>query len=226
MSASDETVIVANDGSNISKTLEFQKNGFKLELAEKLIEVDRRYKQGVSEYKENIQTYNIEIEKLKNKIILENEYCDKEEKKLLMIEHELVFENKVYDKLQTKFSQLFNSIEELKNEYKDLLDEVHYEVALKRKEKDLFECLDDIELSELALLNKELERLNILESFKPKQMEVKRIQLSLKELEMEKSYFESIGLHKVSTSRLENKAFWEEESFVVVDTIEIENDKA
>jgi len=227
MSPSEEALIVKNDEQHTNDIAEFQKTGLQLQFLEKLTQVDRRYTQGVFEYKENIQTYNIEIEKLNNQITLEREYCDKEEKNLLMIEHELLFENKIYDKLQVKFLGFINSIEELKNEYKDVLDEVRYEVTLKRKEKELFECLADIEASELTLLNKELERLNVLESVEPKQKKLKKITLELKELEMEKAYFESIGLHKVSSLQVENKSFWGEESSEseIVDTIEIENNK-
>ena len=211
---------IENENMNL---VEVEKNEFKLQLLHKLNEIDRSYKYGVIEYKENIQAYNIEIEKLKNQIVLEGEYCDKEEKNLLLIEHELLFEGKAYDKLQVKFSQFINSIEELKNEYQDLLDEVRYEVTLKRKEKELLDLLDDIEISELTILNKELERLNILENFEPKGVELKRTKILLKELEMEKAYFESMGLHKVTSVQVENKNFWKDESSEIVDTIEIES---
>jgi hypothetical protein len=214
---------IKNDNKSMN-LVEVEKSAFKLQLIHKLNEIDRNYKRGVLEYKENIQAYNIEIEKLKNQIILEREYCDKEEKNLLMIEHELVFESKAYEKLQVRFSSFINSIEELKNEYKDVLEEVRYETTLKRKEKEIFELLDDIEISELLLLNKELERLNMLEYFEPKQSELKRIKITLKELEMEKTYFESMGLHKVSSVQVENKSFWKEESREVVDTIEIKSE--
>ncbi|HIP51435.1 MAG TPA: hypothetical protein EYG94_05025 [Campylobacterales bacterium] len=205
--------------------VEVEKNGLKLQLTHKLNEIDRNYKHGVLEYKEKIQAYNIEIEKLKNQIDLESENYNKEEKDILMIEHELIFENKTYDKLQVKFSQYINSIEELKNDYKDLLDETRYNITLKRKEKELFELLDDIEVSELTLLNKELEHLNMIENFEPKQLALKRVKIVLKELEMEKTYFESMGLHKVSNVQLENKSFLEEESSEIVDTVEVDSHK-
>ena len=217
-----ESVSTDTENKNL---VEVEKSGFKLQLIHKLNEIDRSYKRGVLEYKENIEVYNIEIEKLKNQIALDSEYCDKEEKNLLLLEHELLFESKLYDKLQVKFSQYINSMEELKTEYKDILEESRYEVTLKRKEKELFECLDELEVSELTLLNKELERLNIFEVFEPKQMQLKRVKIALKELEMEKTYFESMGLHKVSNVQLENKDFWKEKSTEVVDTIEIESDK-
>lgn len=216
----------SSDTKNQNMNLvEVEKNGFKLQLIDKLNEIDRRYKHGVLEYKEKIQAYNIEIEKLKNQIDLESENCNKEEKDILMIEHELIFENKTYDKLQVKFSQYINSIEELKNDYKDLLDETRYNITLKRKEKELFELLDDIEVSELTLLNKELEHLNMIENFEPKQLALKRVKIVLKELEMEKTYFESMGLHKVSNVQLENKSFLEEESSEIVDTVEVDSHK-
>ena len=202
--------------------VEVEKSSFKLELIDKLNEIDRGYKHGVLQYKEKIHAYNIEIEKLKNQIDLESEEYKQEEKNIFGIEHELEFENKTYDKLQVKFSQIINSIEELKSDYKDILDEVEYERVLKRKEKELFELLDDIEISELALLNKELKYLNMLESFEPKQIALKRVKIVLKELEMEKSYFESMGLYSVSNVQLDNKSFGKEKSSEIVDTVEVE----
>jgi len=221
MATSEQTSLVKageNSSSNIS---EIQNGDFKLQLVEKLTEIDRHYKEGVFQYKESIQAYNIEIEKLKNQIDSEREYCDKEEKNLLMIDHELLFESKAYDKLQVKFAGFLNSIEELQNDYKDILEESQYTSTLKRKEKELFECLDDIELFEISLLNKELERLNLLESLEPKQVQLKRVKTALKELEMEKTYFESMGLHNVSSIQLENKSLSKEELTDVVDTVEI-----
>jgi len=219
-STTKQTALIKNDDKS---EIAHQNSGFKLQLAEKLTEIGRHYQKGVFEYKESIQAYNIEIEKLKNKIENESLACDVEEKKLLMIEHELVFENRAYDKLQVKSTGFLNSIEELQTEYKDILDETHYNNTLKRKEKELFDCLDDIEHSEISLLNKELERLNFLEVFEPKKMELKRLKSALKELEMEKNHFESMGLEKVSTVQLENKNFWNDNSSEIVDTVEIES---
>jgi len=221
MTTSEQTSLVKATESSTSNISEIQKGDFKLQLVEKLAEIDRHYKEGVYKYKESIQAYNIEIEKLKNQIVSESEYCDKEEKNLLMIDHELLFESKAYDKLQVKFSGFLNSIEELQDDYKDILDEAQYKATLKRKEKELFECLDDIEIFEISLLNKELERLNLLESFEPKQIQLKRVKIALKELEMKKTYFESMGLHKVSSIQLENKSLSKEELSDVVDTVEI-----
>lgn len=222
---SEERKLPSKDIQNKNTNLiEIEKNGLKFQLIRKLNEIDKFYKRGLVEYKENIQAYNIEIEKLKNQITFESEYCDKEEKRLLFIEHELGFESNIYEKLQVKFSQFINSIEELKNEYKDVLDEVRYRTTLKRKEKELFELLDDIEVSELTLLNKELERLNVVEKLEPKQVQLKKVKIALKEIEMEKSYFESMGLHKVSSVEgIENKSFWNaEETSEVVDTVEVD----
>jgi len=199
-----------------------QKSGLELELVEKLAEIGRDYQEGVLEYKESLQAYNREIEKLKNHIETQRELCDKEEKNLLMIEHELVFENKAYDALQVKCTGFLNSLEELQLEYKDILDEADYRATVKRKEKELFDCLDEIELAEISLLKKELERLNFLESFEPKQLELKRLKRALKELEMEKNHFESMGLHRVSTLQLD-KSVGSKASSEIVDTVEIES---
>jgi len=81
---------------------------------------------------------------------------------------------------------------------------------------------DEIELAEISLLKKELERLNFLESFEPKQLELKRLKRALKELEMEKNHFESMGLHRVSTLQLD-KSVGSKASSEIVDTVEIES---
>ena len=188
------------DENNNSFFLELQKNSFKLQLVKKIAEVGNNYKQRVLEYKKSIQTYNIEIEKIKNKIVIAAASCNVEEKKLLMIEHELLFESKAYDSLQIKFST-----------YVDLI-----------KENELSSLLDDIEVVELSLLNKELLRLNMLEIIEPKQVALKSLEIALKELEMDKAYFESIGLDKVSNFELENKSFLKQDSSEIVDTVEVD----
>jgi hypothetical protein len=221
----DGNSIANRDEYPASNVVALQKSGFKFQLLKQLTEIDRRYKQGVLEYKENIQTYNSEIEKLRNKIALERKSYDEEEKSLLMMEHELLFEMKAYEKLQIKFSGYINSIEELKNDYKDVLDELYYESTLKRKEREVLELLEDIESSELTLLNKELLRLTVLETCEPKEKLLNSLKMALKELEMEKAYFESMGLDKSSHVQLENKSFWRHENSEVVDTIEIDSDK-
>lgn len=221
----EELTDIPQEKNYSSHAIELQKSGFKLQLVEKLTEIDRRYKQGVLEYKENIQSYGIKIEKLNNKIALARESHDKEEKNLLMIEHELLFESRSYRKLQVKFDGYINSIEELQNEYKDVLDEGRYQSTLKQKERKVLELLDDLEVSELTLLNKELLRLNILEIFEPKEELLNSLEKALKELEREKAYFEFVGLDKVSTAQLENKIFWGQDNSEVVDTIEVDSDK-
>jgi len=217
----EQRAVIKNDERTTTPITELQKSSLKLQWVEKLTEIGRRYQEGVFEYKETLHAYNLEIEKLKNQIATEGELCEKEERNLLMIEHELLFESKAYDTLQVKCTGFLNSIEELQMEYKDILEEADYNATLKRKEKELFDCLDDIEHLEIALLNKELERLNFLEAFEPKQMALKRLKLSLKELEMEKNHFESMGLEKVSSVQLENKNFWDKNSSEIVDTVEI-----
>jgi len=50
---------------------------------------------------------------------------------------------------------------------------------------------------------------------------LKSLKVALKELELEKRYFESMGLQKVSSVQLENKSSSMEKLTEVVDTVEI-----
>lgn len=217
---------ISNSSKNENKETTFlavQENGFKLQLVHKLNEIDSLYRQGVTEYKESIQRYNIEIEKFKYKIDEAREVCIEKEKKLLEVENRVAFESKTYEKLQAKALEKISSIVELQDEYRVVLDEEDYKKSLQRKENELLDCLDDIESVELILLNIELENLNLLELLEPKRRDLTELTLLLKEIEMEKAHFESMGLHKVANVQLENKNFWNEGSTEIVDTIEIES---
>jgi len=184
--------------------LQLKENSMKMDFISKIQEIDSIYQQGASEYTGTIQQYNLEIEQLKSEINLKNSKNKKEEKELLDVENELNYTSRQFEALHNKFNQKLHSINELSTEYKEVLGEVKYKETLERKERELFKLVDEIEELELTFLKHELQRINIASILSKKQKIVEELELELKDIELKKSYFESIGLKKVTPLQLEN----------------------
>jgi len=187
-------------------SLQLHQSSIKIELASKIKEIDDLYQKGVIEYSESINRYNIELEKLRNEITITQEKSKKSENTLGNIEKSIEYQEQSLVALHQKFVQKTNSILELKTEYKDALDAQLYNATIKRKERDIFELIDEIEEMELSFLNKELQRINLEELLEPKRSLLEELNRNLKELELEKSYFESTGLQRLSRSNIEQQA--------------------
>jgi len=160
-------------------------------------EIDNYYKKGALAYTEGLSRYKVEISKLKNKIKKLTDDKEKEEIALKNIEQELVVNTRFLERLQDEFIQKLNSIEELNNEYKNVVQEKEYKKLLTQKSKALYKVQDELEDLEVTQLNFELERINTLELLEPKRREIMRIVECSKELELEKEYFTSTKLHQL-----------------------------
>ena len=179
-------------------------------------EIESLYQQGTIVYTEGIRRYSLEIEKIKNKIDIEYQNKKAYEETLLVLDKAVEYEEKLLNTINIQFSQKINSIEELKNEYQEILKVREYTKLLKRKERELSLILDEIEEREMTVLHKELERLNILEKVEPIRREIQRLHQIMQELELEKEYFASTKLHQIPQLSLSYK----KEEFV--DTVVME----
>ena len=173
--------------------------GLKLELIDKIHELDGRYKEGIQAYTQQIQNYNIEIKTLKKKLESEERLLLNKERTIFVIESSIKSEESSLEKLHFKFEKRVDSLYALQNEYKSILDTKQYEESRVRKEQDIEEVLLDLEELELSLLNKELERLNLLALLEPKRKELKELKSELERLELKKEYFESTALYNQNT---------------------------
>jgi len=162
-----------------------------------IAEIDNYYRQGTLAYAEGLSRYKVEIAKLINSIEKAVNEKHKEEKSLLEAEQELAIDVRMLERLQDDFMQKLHSIEELKTEYKDVLDEAEYIKLLTGKKIELYKVQDSIEELELTHLSHELERINNLEILEPKRREIDSLKESLKELELEKEHFASTKIHQL-----------------------------
>lgn len=170
-------------------------DSLKLDFIGKIQEIDTLYKENMSLYKEGISKLNLQIEIVKNKIATKKETLLVDEQAVNALETSLTYEEHFIDKLNVKFTQKIDSLYELQNEYKASMEKEQYEKLLTQKEHELQELLSEIEEQELTLLNMELERINQVNLLAPKLALVKELEEELKNLELEKTYFESSELN-------------------------------
>jgi chromosome segregation ATPase len=160
-------------------------------------EIDSYYKQGAMLYAETMGRYNIEIEKLQNRIKRAKSNKHKEETKLLALEQELALDYRVLEQLQDEFMQKLNSIEELNAEYKELIDEAGYRKLLSHKTRELKRVENKIDELEISYLSNELEHINLLSKLEPKRRYIDTLVENIKELELEKEHFAVTKLHQL-----------------------------
>ena len=179
-------------------------------------EILEEYQNGVIEYKEGIRKQSREIKRLRDEIESLKEDISKEERLILKAETQQEFENKDYEALNHLFTQLINSIEELRSNYKEVIDEQKYDSIYKSKKRELTLLLDKIEIRELSLLKSELQRLNMVGLLEPKLKQLNALKATLQEIEVEKEHFE-ISMIPQHLPRSKKK------SDFVVDTVVLES---
>jgi len=187
-------------------------------------EIDNYYKQGTLVYAEGISRYKIEIEKLLYSIEKLLNEKQEEESILLDVEQELAIDTRLLERLQNDFMKKLHAIEELKTEYKDVLDETEYRKRLKVKTRKLHKVEDEIEELELIHLKHELKRINCLEILEPKRLEVDMLKESVKELELEKEHFALTKLHQLPLLGVANNTASDENDDDLVDTDIVEKE--
>ena len=161
-------------------------------------EMDGLYQKGVLAYTKGVHQFKQEILKQKNLLQLKKDAIREDEKKLESFLYELGYDEKNLQKKQLEFLEKIRSIHELKSEYASLLDEGEYQKILDAKSKNIYALEDEIEELEMALLQKELERINLVEKLTPLRLEIQKLEDAIAELEFDKNHFESVALHQVS----------------------------
>ena len=200
MSKSEESeramTVVNGEGSSSNNLVAFN---MQKKLFSTINELDRLYKENISAYGETLQRYNVDIEKLKNEIVTKERDVAKAERALIADETLIEYESKNFEKLHNELSKQIALLSELADEYKSLLSKEEYVKKVTLKKRALLEILEEISEKESLLLNKELERLNHFSHYQERKKSLEQLDSELKELELEKSYFESTELQKITS---------------------------
>ena len=160
-------------------------------------EIENHYREGIIAYTEGLSRYVLEISKLKANISTEKKLIEKDETLLLLLERGVGYDEKLLEKNNDTFSQKIHSLQELDREYKDMLENKEYQKLDTRKIHELQEILDEIEELEMMLLQRELERLNMLIKLEPKRRLIRELKSELTELRLDKEYFEATKIHQI-----------------------------
>jgi len=145
---------------------------FRAKVGEKFQELEAFYHASTKSYQEEIQSFNQQIGELKDEISLLKRKNALEEEELHRVELKLKEEMGVLEQLNQEFNEKIRSIEELKHEYKEVMDEKVHHLLFARKKRELLEVVDKMEELELSILNRELRRINLFEKVEPKRISV------------------------------------------------------
>lgn len=175
------------------------------------------YLKGLSVYAEKIKEYTLKIEKLKNQINYYAKQNEDEEQQLQEIENEISFDDKLLERLNNNLLVKIESRVLLKDELKNIEDK-NYLRIFERTKKELLAMIDEIETLEIAVLKKELTRLNMVSKLEPKKYKIEELKGYLKEFELEKEHYEHTKIYQIPQLGLTESQTEESEVEKVIDT--------
>jgi chromosome segregation ATPase len=150
------------------------------------------------EYATKLKEYAISISQLKDQIKLQEQKTQNYTAKLDNVTQDIEYETRLLKRLNDSFVKKAEMIEEFKVEFEETIEKAEYDKLHKRKLKDMIQLEDEIEEVEQTLLEKELDRLNILSDLEPFNATLEEMRAKLLALELEKEHFESLQIHNLS----------------------------
>lgn len=175
------------------------------------------YLKGLSIYAEKIKEYTLKIEKLKNQINYYAKQNEDAEQQLQEIENEISFDDKLLERLNNNLLVKIESRVLLKDELENIEDKSYVRI-FERTKKELLAMIDEIETLEIAVLKKELTRLNMVSKLEPKKSKIEELKGYLKEFELEKEHYEHTKIYQIPQLGLTETQTEESEVEQVIDT--------
>ncbi len=175
------------------------------------------YLKGLSVYAEKIKEYTLKIEKLKNQINYYAKQNEDLEQQLQEIENEISFDDKLLERLNNNLLVKIESRVLLKDELENIEDKSYVRIFERIKE-ELLVMIDEIETLEIAVLKKELTRLNMVSKLEPKKFKIEELKGYLKEIELEKEHYEHTKIYQIPQLGLTEIQIEESEEENVIDT--------
>jgi len=150
------------------------------------------------EYGTKLKEYAISISQLKEQIKVQEQKTNTYRVKFDNIAQDIEYETRLLKRLNDSFVKKAEMIEEFNVEFEGKIEKTEYDKLHKRKLKDMIQLEDEIEEVEQTLLEKELDRLNILSDLEPFNATLEEMRAKLLALELEKEHFESLQIHNLS----------------------------
>jgi chromosome segregation ATPase len=163
-------------------------------------EVENRYREGLLAYMDAIARFEEEIGMLEGKISRLKALSAPDEAKLSLHAEEVRVEERMLERLNAELLQKIATYEAFLNEYADMVDEAATAKVKRTKSREIVMLHDEIEESELKLLQIELERINLIEKLEPIRQEIRHLEGLKSELERKKKHFALTRLQQAHTA--------------------------
>ncbi len=163
-------------------------------------EVENRYREGLLAYMDALARFEEEIGVVEGKISRLKALSAPDEAKLSLYAEEIRVEERMLERLNAELLQKIAIYEAFLNEYADMVDDEAAAKVKRTKSREIVMLHDEIEESELALLQRELERLNLIEKLEPIRQEIRHLEGVQSELERKKKHFEHTRLQQAHTA--------------------------
>ena len=160
--------------------------------------LDSKYKENVANYAQELHNCTHQIETARISLDLLFKEKEPHDTALTVVEKEIDYEVRMLERLSEQWVQKTVVLSELEIEMKQLEHLPEHDVMFHNRREELKRVDLEIGDFELALLNHELEKQNILLKIEPIDQKIRAVQKSMRELESKKRFIESSYLHRIT----------------------------
>lgn len=194
-------VSLSSTSSSIQKHTQNTTDHAQANIIMALNALDSIYKSNITSYADSIHDCSRQIDDAKNRLEILHKDIQPETEKLQELQKDIDYELRTLERFTQEWNEFYTVITALKEELSELNhSEEECNTVLKGRKNALLKLQQDIDNTELKLLEYALEKQNIVLLIKPTESEITALELRIKNLENHKRYIESSHLHKISPS--------------------------
>lgn len=179
--------------------------------------MESAYKERVAAFADELHQLGAQIDKLTKEIELLEKAKEQDEQIVTLLDREIDSELKFLERQTDQLLRKAEVTAELQSEL-NALPSNESEHLLRSRHLILKELNKEIEETEIILLQKELEKQNRELELEPKRQQIRTLQLQINELQAQKRYIESSGMHKLTQPALPTRSQTDTHPQEVIDT--------
>jgi len=179
--------------------------------------MESAYKERVAAFADELHQLGAQIDKLTKEIELLEKAKEHDEQVVTLLDREIDSELKFLERQTDQLLRKAEVTAELQSELNTLRSS-ETEHLLRSRHLILKELNREIEETEIILLQKELEKQNRELELEPKRQQIRTLQLQINELQAQKRYIESSGMHKLTQPALPTQSQTDTHTQEVIDT--------
>jgi chromosome segregation ATPase len=198
-----------------------------LQVTTALSTMQRHYQENIAAFAETMHELSMRIDECKSDIEKLKREIAPHETELERFHADVAAQTALLENLNERYIRKCSVLEEFE---KELARSKNTEaLALQHRYDELEELLEEIEALEITLLQKELERQNIILRIEPQRQRIIALENEIGKLEAQKRYIESAKLHdlmpKLGTSTAQNDTVDNDEEIIDTETHEVVQEK-